>query len=97
MSKTPRCELTRALKTTGIAVTTDDATSQRTVLAAVEIKHRAFTTKAAITQRRQHRRNRRGRLRYRAPRYDNRKRKHGTLSPSVDSLRSTPCASSKPC
>ena len=72
---------------TGIAVTTDDATSQRTVLAAVEIKHRAFTTKATTTQRRQHRGNRRGRLRYRAPRYDNRKRKHGTLPPSVDSLR----------
>lgn len=73
--------------TTGIAVTNDDDDDQRTVLAAVEIKHRAGIIKATMTQRRQHRRNRRCRLRYRAPRFDNRKRKPGTLPPSVDSLR----------
>ncbi len=73
--------------TTGIAVTNDDDDEQRTVLAAVEIKHRAGIIKATMTQRRQHRRNRRGRLRYRATRFNNRKRKPGTLPPSVDSLR----------
>ena len=73
--------------TTGIAVTTDDDASQRTVLAAVEIKHNAFTIKATMTTRRQHRRTRRSRLRHRALRYDNRRRKPGTLPPSVDSLR----------
>ena len=73
--------------TTGLAVTTDDEDHQRTVLASVELKHRAKAIKATMTSRRQHRRNRRGRLRYRAPRFDNRRRKPGTLPPSVDSLR----------
>ena len=74
-------------QTTGIAVVTDDENDQRTVLAALEIKHHAFTIKATLTKRRSFRRNRRGRLRYRAPRFDNRRRKPGTLPPSVDSLR----------
>ena len=73
--------------TTGIAVTTDDEEGRRSVQAAVEIKHRAGIIKSTMTQRRQHRRNRRGRKRYRAPRFDNRRRKPGTLPPSVDSLR----------
>ena len=73
--------------TTGFAVTTDNEDGQRTVLAAVELKHRARAIKATMTTRRQHRRNRRGRLRYRAPRFNNRHRKPGTLPPSVDSLR----------
>ena len=73
--------------TTGMAVTNDDDAGQRAVLSAVEIKHRAKSIKATMTQRRQQRRNRRGRLRYRAPRFNNRKRKPGTLPPSVDSLR----------
>ena len=74
-------------QTTGIAVVADNEDGQRTVLAALEIKHRAFTIKATLTRRRSFRRNRRGRLRYRAPRFDNRRRKPGTLPPSVDSLR----------
>ena len=74
-------------QTTGIAVVADNEDGQRTVLAALEIKHRAFTIKATLTKRRSFRRNRRGRLRYRAPRFDNRRRKPGTLPPSVDSLR----------
>ena len=73
--------------TTGIAVTTDDDDRQRTILAAVEIKHRASALKATMTRRRQHRCTRRGRLGYRASRSDNRRRKPGTLPPSVDSLR----------
>ena len=74
-------------QTTGIAVVADDENGQRTVLAALEIKHRAFTIKATLTKRRSFRRNRRARLRFRAPRFDNRRRKPGTLPPSVDSLR----------
>ena len=74
-------------QTTGIAVVADDENGQRTVLAALEIKHRAFTIKATLTERRSFRRNRRARLRFRAPRFDNRRRKPGTLPPSVDSLR----------
>ena len=74
-------------QTTGIAVVTDDENDQRTVLAALEIKHGAFNIKATLTKRRSFRRNRRGRLRFRKPRFDNRRRKPGTLPPSVDSLR----------
>ena len=74
-------------QTTGIAVVADDENGQRTVLAALEIKHRAFTIKATLTKRRSFRRNRRVRLRFRPPRFDNRRRKPSTLPPSVDSLR----------
>ena len=75
-------------RTTGIAVVADNKEdSQRTVLAALEIKHRASSIKATLTKRRAHRRTRRGRLRFRKPRFDNRLRKPGALPPSVDSLR----------
>ena len=74
-------------QTTGIAVVADDEENQRSVLAALEIKHRASTIKATLTKRRAHRRTRRGRLRFRKPRFDNRHRKPGTLPPSVDSIR----------
>ena len=73
--------------TSGFAVTTDDENGQSTVLAAVELKHRAKAIKATMASRRQLRRNRRGRLRYRAPRFDNRRRQPSTLPPSVHSLR----------
>ena len=69
-------------RTTGIAVVADNnEDSQRTVLAALELKHRASSIKATLTKRRAHRRTRRGRLRFRKPRFDNRHRKTGTLPP----------------
>ena len=74
-------------QTTGIAVVADDTVGNRTVLAALEIKHRAFTVKATLTKRRAYRHTRRGRLRFRPKRFNNRRRKPGTLPPSVDSLR----------
>ena len=74
-------------KTTGIAVVADDEDSQRTVLASLEVKHRAFTIKATLTKRRAYRCTRLGRLRFRKPRFDNRLRTPRTLPPSVDSLR----------
>ena len=73
--------------TSGFAIISKDEDGQRNVLAAVELKHRAKAIKATLTLRRQHRRARRGRLRYRAPRFNNRRRPPGTLPPSVDSLR----------
>ena len=73
--------------TTGFAVVSDDEKGQRTVLAAIELTHRARVIKATMTRRRQLRRTRRGRLRHRAPRFNNRRRKPGALPPSVDSLR----------
>ena len=73
-------------RTTGIAVTTDNPEGERTVLAAVEIRHRAPAIKNKMTKRSNHRRGRRHKLRYRQPRKNHRP-KPGTLTPSVDSLR----------
>ena len=73
-------------QTTGIAIVADNGETRR-VIGALEIHHRAFGFKAKITRRRSYRRTRRGRLRYRKPRFKNRKRAQGTLPPSVDSLR----------
>ena len=73
-------------QTTGIAIVADDEDGQRNVLAALEIRHRAFTMKATLFKRRACRRTRRGRLRFRKPRFSNRCRTAGTLPPSVDSL-----------
>ena len=53
----------------------------------MEIHHRAFGFKAKITRRRSYRRTRRGRLRYRKPRFNNQKRTKGILPPPVESLR----------
>ena len=72
--------------TSGFTVVADDEEGQRTILFAVELKHHAFATKATLTRRRAFRRNRRGRLRYRAPRFDNRTKPKGWLTPSVQSL-----------
>ena len=74
-------------QTTGFTAVANDAQGQRSVLAAVELQHRARAIKATMTDRRQNRHTRRGRLRYRAPRFKHRRRKTGTLPPSVDSLR----------
>ena len=68
-------------QTTGIAVVTDDQQGQRAVLATLEIKHRAFTIKASLAKRRNYRRTRRSRLRFRKPRFNNRRRPAGTLPP----------------
>lgn len=73
--------------TSGFAVVTDDEHGQRTVLAAVELKHRAKAIKATLASRSSNRRNRRGRLRYRAPRFNNRAKPTGWLAPSVRSLK----------
>ena len=70
----------------GFAIVQDD-NGQRTVLALVELRHRAKAIKSTMTGRSQHRRSRRGRLRHRAPRFNNRRREPGTLPPSVNSIR----------
>ncbi len=53
----------------------------------MEIQVQTRNQKANLSKRSSHRRSRRSRKRYRAPRFNNRKRKPGTLPPSVDSLR----------
>ena len=70
-------------KTTGIAIV--NAKTGRVVLAA-ELLHRGGPISEGMTSRGSVRRSRRSRkTRYRAPRFDNRKRAKGTLPPSVES------------
>ena len=73
-------------RTTGIALT-QEKDSSRTVLAALEIQHRAFSLRAKIQRRSTFRRTRRGRLRHRKPKHLNRRKPKGWIPPSVDSLR----------
>jgi 5-methylcytosine-specific restriction endonuclease McrA len=74
-------------KTTGIAVVRwhEDRTEQ-TVLHLAELEHRGGVIRKALGQRAAFRRSRRGRkTRYRAPRFDNRRRRAGWLPPSLQS------------
>ena len=79
-------------QTTGITVVADDEHGQRTVLAALEIKHRVFTIKATLTKRRSFRRNRRARLRYRARASTTADASQAHYRPSSTAFASTPCA-----
>lgn len=74
-------------RTSGYAVTceSEDGT-ERTVIGAFQIKHRAHSIKMKLARRRMHRRTRRGRLRHRPPRFDNRRRPKGSLAPSIRHL-----------
>ena len=71
-------------KFTGISVVHDDADGNRTVQFCMTIRHRTGI-KDNMTQRAQMRRTRRGKLRYRPPRFDNRKRPEDWLPPSLKS------------
>ncbi|GAB2928039.1 hypothetical protein GCM10022245_69760 [Streptomyces mayteni] len=72
-------------KATGIAVTVDSLhTHARKGLYALEIEHRGQAIRAALRRRADHRRRRRvANLRYRAPRFLNRRRPRGWLAPSL--------------
>jgi 5-methylcytosine-specific restriction endonuclease McrA len=87
-----RLKLAPGSRTSGMALvreeeTVDDTTGEvlrkATVLMLLELKHRGHAIRDALTQRRAFRRRRRGKLRYRAPRFDNRTRREGWLSPSL--------------
>ncbi|MEO0935476.1 MAG: RNA-guided endonuclease IscB, partial [Cyanobacteria bacterium J06641_2] len=66
-------------KHTGLALLSGDV-----VIWVAQIEHRGHAISEALTSRAQSRRSRRGRkTRYRAPRFDNRKRKEGWLPPSL--------------
>ena len=69
---------------TGMAVTIQNQEGSK-VVAAVEIHHRGGQITQAMTKRRSHRNNRRGRLRRRPARLDNRTRKHSWLQPTLAS------------
>lgn len=72
-------------KTTGMAVSRDED-GVRHVLFRLEVTHRSAEIGRRIQQRAAHRRRRRsGNLRYRAPRFANRRRPRGWLAPSLRS------------
>ena len=78
-----RIKLDPGSKTTGIALV-NDASGE--VVWAAELTHRGQAIKDALERRRAIRRSRRQRkTRYRKPRFDNRRRKQGWLSPSLES------------
>jgi 5-methylcytosine-specific restriction endonuclease McrA len=78
-----RLKLDPGSKTTGLAVV-DDATGQ--VVWAAELSHRGEQVKERLAQRRACRRGRRARhTRYRPARFQNRRRRHGWLPPSLES------------
>jgi RRXRR protein len=78
-----RLKIDPGSKTTGLSLV-NDATGE--VVFASVIQHRGFQIREALTSRRQLRRSRRNRkTRYRAPRFNNRKRQEGWISPSLQS------------
>jgi hypothetical protein len=78
-----RVKLDPGSKTTGIAVVDDQSGK---VVFAAELSHRGHTIKESLDSRRAIRRGRRNRkTRYRKARWQNRRRKSGWLSPSLQS------------
>lgn len=76
-----RLKIDPGAKTTGLAILQNN-----TVVWAAELTHRGFAIRDALTTRRQLRRSRRSRkTRYRAARFNNRRRPSGWLSPSLNS------------
>jgi hypothetical protein len=80
-----RIKLDPGSKVTGLAVVRETDTGQH-VLCLAEIAHRGHTVAKHMESRSGYRRRRRGaNLRYRAPRFDNRRRPEGWLTPSMRS------------
>ena len=87
-----RLKLDPGSKTTGMALVreseaVDTATGEVfrkvVVLMLLELQHRGYAIRDALTQRRAFRRRRRSKLRYRPARFDNRTRAEGWLAPSL--------------
>jgi hypothetical protein len=80
-----RVKIDPGSKTTGIAVVTDeDGNKPAKVLCLFELSHRGRQISESLTARRAFRRRRRGaNLRYRAPRFDNRREPQGWVAPSL--------------
>ena len=71
-------------RTSGYAVTRESEDGEeRSVIGAYQVRHRAQAIKSKLSKRRMHRRTRRGRLRHRPPRFDNRRKPRGWLAPST--------------
>jgi len=78
-----RIKLDPGSKETGMALVAHFARRGPTVIWAGELTHQGAAIRKALEQRRAHRRFRRAKLRYRAPRFDNRTRREGWLPPSL--------------
>ena len=78
-----RLKLDPGVKVTGMALVADFARRGSTVVWAGELAHRGAAIRKALEQRRGHRRFRRAKLRYRAPRFLNRAKPAGWLAPSL--------------
>ena len=68
---------------TAIAATRENPGGSRSVLLLIDIRHQGKAIKRRMVKRSRNRRNRRYRLRYRAPRFNNRTRQPDWLPPSV--------------
>ena len=78
-----RLKLNPGSKVTGMALVASFARRGATVVWAGELAHRGAAIRKALEQRRGHRRFRRTKLRYRAPRFLNRTKPAGWLAPSL--------------
>jgi hypothetical protein len=81
-----RIKIDPGSKTTGLVVVREedkDGEKSVHILHAAEIHHRGTQIKKNLDQRRSFRRRRRSTLRYRKPRFDNRRRPEGWLPPSL--------------
>ena len=68
---------------TAIAATRESPGGSRSVLLLIDIRHQGKAIKRRMVKRSRNRRNRRYRLRYRAPRFNNRTRQPDWLPPSI--------------
>lgn len=81
-----RLKLDPGSKITGVALVRETAAGVQHVLHLAEIQHRGQAVRKHMLQRAQYRHRRRSaNLRYRAPRFDNRRRPEGSLAPSLRS------------
>ncbi len=78
-----RLKLSPGSKVSGMALVAEFARRGHTVVWAGELAHRGAAIRKALEQRRGHRRFRRAKLRYRAPRFLNRTKPEGRLAPSL--------------
>jgi hypothetical protein len=78
-----RTKLDPGSKTTGIAVVRDGDEAETAVLFLAELHHRGKAISEKLTARSAMRRRRRGNLRYRPARFDNRTKPKGWLAPSL--------------
>ena len=76
--------ITPGSKTTGFAITLDqDETQERRVVHAIELELIGHRISKDLRKRANHRGNRRSRLRFRQPRFSNRRKPKGSLPPSI--------------